>query len=56
MNREDARYQRLEQLHERHKQVARLHFKSHGVMRIVEPTGLSYPAVSIDLTCAYSSG
>lgn len=51
MDKEDARYQRLEQLHERRKQVVRLHVKGHGVMEIVELTGLSYPAVrlAIDL-------
>lgn len=51
MDREDARYQKLEQLHERRKQVVRLHRKGHGVMAIVELTGLSYPAVrrAIDL-------
>jgi hypothetical protein len=32
-------------LHERRKQVVRLHRKGHGVMHIVELTGLSYPAV-----------
>jgi transposase len=55
MDKEDARYQKLEQLHERRKQVARLHRKGHGVMQIVELTGLSYPAVraAIDL---YESG
>ena len=45
MDKEDARYQTLEQLHERRKQVVRLHRKGHGVMHIVELTGLSYPAV-----------
>lgn len=45
MDKEDARYQTLEQLHERRKQVVRLHRKGHGVMRIVELTGLSYPTV-----------
>lgn len=51
MDKEDARYQCLEQLHERRKQVARLHVRGHGVMEIVELTGLSYPAVrrAIDL-------
>ena len=51
MDREDARYQKLEQLHERRKQVVRLHRKGHGVMAIVGMTGLSYPAVrlAIDL-------
>jgi transposase len=45
MDKEDARYQTLERLHERRKQVVRLHRKGHGVMRIVELTGLSYPTV-----------
>ena len=51
MEKEDARYQKLEQLHERRKQVVRLHRKGYGVMAIVELTGLSYPAVrlAIDL-------
>ena len=51
MDKEDARYQKLEQLHERRKQVVRLHRKGHGVMAIVGMTGLSYPAVrlAIDL-------
>jgi transposase len=45
MDKEDARYQTLEQLHERRKQAVRLHRKGHGVMRVVELTGLSYPTV-----------
>lgn len=45
MDKEDARYQTLEQLHERRKQAVRLHRKGHGVMNIVELCGLSYPAV-----------
>jgi transposase len=45
MEKENARKQTLEQLHERRKQVLRLHKKAIGVMRIVEMTGLSYPAV-----------
>ncbi|MEO6024376.1 MAG: helix-turn-helix domain-containing protein, partial [Burkholderiales bacterium] len=45
MDKEDARYQTLEQLHERRKHVIRLHRKGHGVMSIVELSGLSYPAV-----------
>lgn len=51
MDKEDARYQTLEQLHERRKQVVRLHNKDHGVMTIIEMTGLSYPTVrrTIDL-------
>ncbi|MCS6763682.1 MAG: IS630 family transposase [Candidatus Protistobacter heckmanni] len=51
MEKENARYQKLEQLHERRKQVVRLHRKGYGVMAIVELTGLSYPAarLAIDL-------
>ena len=45
MDKEDARYQTMEQLHERRKQVVRLHRKGYGVMRIVELSGLSYPTV-----------
>jgi transposase len=45
MDKEDARFQSLDQLHERRKQVVRLHRKGLGVMRIVELSGLSYPAV-----------
>ena len=51
MDKEDARYQTLEQLHERRKQVIRLHKQSYGVMQIVALTNLSWPAVraAIDL-------
>src|SRR3990172_12499558 len=51
MDKEDARYQTLVQLHERRKQVVRLHKRGTKIMRIVEMTGLSYPAVrrTIDL-------
>jgi transposase len=45
MDKEDARYQTLERLHERRKQVIRLHRKGYGVMRIVDLSGLSYPTV-----------
>lgn len=45
MDKEDARFQTLEQLHERRKQVVRLHRKGIGVMRIVELSGLTYPTV-----------
>ena len=45
MDRENARKQTLEQLHERRKQVVRLHKKAIKIMRIVSMTGLSYPAV-----------
>ncbi|MHB1669758.1 IS630-like element ISCARN41 family transposase [Acidovorax temperans] len=55
MDKEDARYQTLEQLHERRKQVVRLHKKGIKIMQIVAMTGLSYPAVRrvVDL---YSGG
>lgn len=51
MEKEDARLQTLEQLHERRKQVVRLHRKHIKVMQIVAMTGLSYPTVrrTIDL-------
>ncbi len=51
MEKDDARYSTLEQLHERRKQVVRLHCKDYGVMQIVELSGLSYPTVrgAIDL-------
>lgn len=45
MDREDARHQSLDRLHERRKQVIRLHRQEYGVMHIVELTGLSYPTV-----------
>ena len=47
MDKENARRQTLEQLHERRKQVVRLHKKGIGVMQIVGMTGLSYPAVRV---------
>lgn len=51
MDKEDARKQTLEQLHERRKQVVRLHRRGHRVMQIVDMSGLSYPTVrnTIDL-------
>ncbi len=51
MENEDARFQTLEQLHERRKQVVRLHKKGIKVMQIVAMTGLSHPTVrtTIDL-------
>jgi transposase len=54
MDKEDARFQKLEQLHERRKQVVRLHLRGSGVMEIVASTGLSYPTVrrAIDLYAA----
>ncbi len=45
MEKENARKQTLVQLHERRKQVVRLHKKAIKVMQIVDLTGLSYPAV-----------
>ena len=47
----NARKQTLEQLHERRKQVVRLHRRGIKIMQIVDMTGLSYPPVraAIDL-------
>ena len=45
MEKEDARHQSLEPLHERRKQVVRLDQKGIKVMQIVVMTGLSYPTV-----------
>lgn len=45
MGKENARKQTLEQLHERRKQVVRLHKKAIGIMQVADMTGLSYPAV-----------
>ena len=45
MDKEGARFQTLERLHEQRKQVVRLHRKEVGVMRIVELSGLSCPTV-----------
>lgn len=51
MQKESARTQTLERLHERRKQVVRLHTKGIKIMQIVDMTGLSYPTVraAIDL-------
>ena len=51
MEKEDARYQTLERLHERRKQVVRLHVKGIKIMQIVALSGLTYPTVkhAIDL-------
>ena len=46
MQKEDARKQSREVLHERRKQVIRMHRKGVGVMQIVEQTGLSWTAVN----------
>ena len=40
MDKEDARYQTLEQLHERRKQVVRLYRQGIGIMMIVKLSGL----------------
>ena len=45
MDKEDARKQTLQQLHERRKQVVRLYKRQLGIMQIVELSGLSYPTV-----------
>jgi hypothetical protein len=39
MDKEDARYQTLEQLHERRKQVIRLHKRGIKVMELVQMSG-----------------
>ena len=49
MEKEDARKQSREVLHERRKQVIRLHRKGVGVMQIVEQTGLSWSGVNAAL-------
>jgi transposase len=51
MEKENARRQTLEQLHERRKQVVRLHKNGIKIMQIVDMTGLSYPPVraAVDL-------
>ena len=55
MEKEDARKQSREVLHERRKQVIRMHRKGMPVMRIVEHSGLSWYAVNAAIT-AYSTG
>ena len=45
MEKENAAKQTLEQLHERRKQVVRLHKRGIKIMKVVEMMGLSYPAV-----------
>jgi transposase len=45
MEKESARSQTLEQLHERRKQVVRLYRQGTKIMQIVTMTGLSYPTV-----------
>ena len=50
MEKEDARKQSREVLHERRKQVIRMHRKGVAVMEIVAQTGLSWTAVNTALT------
>ncbi len=45
MTTRDARRQSLQQLHERRKEVVRLHKAGHRIMEIVALTGLSWPSV-----------
>jgi transposase len=45
MSTRDARHQSLQELHERRKEVVRLHLAGHRVMEIVALTGLSWPSV-----------
>jgi transposase len=45
MDKADARLQKLEQLHERPKQVVRLHLRGTAVMEIAALAGLSHPTV-----------
>ena len=49
MNKEDARKQSPVELHQRRKQVIRLHSKGLKVMQIVDLTGLSWGAVDVAL-------
>lgn len=56
MEKENARRQTLEQLHERRKQVVRLHKNGIKIMQIVAMTGLSYPAVRATLDCFDAGG
>jgi len=51
MQKEDARKQSREVLHERRKQVIRMHRKGVGVMQIVELTGLSWTASTPRYAC-----
>ena len=56
MDKEDARLLKMEALHERRKQVIRLHRRGIKVMQIVELTGLSYPAVRFAIDCFEAGG
>ena len=52
---EDAKLPPMDALHERHSRMVRLHGKGIGLMRIVEMTFLSYPAVGSAIN-RYESG
>lgn len=56
MEKEDARKQSREVLHERRKQVIRLYRKGMPVMRIVEHSGLSWYAVNAAIRAYLSAG
>ena len=56
MHKEDARKQSREVLHERRKQVVRMHSEGVGVMQIVEQTGLSWTAVNTALRLHRAGG
>ncbi|AEJ01121.1 isxo7 transposase [Nitrosomonas sp. Is79A3] len=56
MEKEDARKQSREVLHERRKQVIRLYRKGMRVMQIVEQSGLSWYAVNTAINCYRTAG
>jgi transposase len=56
MSDHDARNQSLAELHERRRQVIRLHKKQYGVMQIVELTNLSWPAVHVAIDLYEAGG
>ena len=56
MEKEDARKQSREVLHERRKQVIRMHRKGVAVMEIVAQTGLSWTAVNTALRLYKAKG
>jgi transposase len=56
MEKEDARKQSREVLHERRKQVIRMHRKGMPVMQIVEHSGLSWSAVNAAITAYLTTG
>jgi transposase len=56
MNKENARKQTLEQLHERRRQVVSLHKSGVSVMKIAGLTGLSCPAVRVCVGLFESGG